>query len=238
MSGHDADRRAELREQWQALIAEPCGADKAAAAGWCEGTREWLLQHIAHLKTNLSHGDNETTALAGRAEEWAAALRAPEHLRTPRRDDPCCPIVFAKHALTMLDGLAAWCQPGAGNGESAETPEGAAAPGVKPRPKRSTKRGDGRTKLIAALTKHHQYADGSCLNLEPVGNNELAKAAGVSASTASAFFNDKFHGHTKYMALCLDLSRLVAALKLLNDEFAPYELYGRRPPDEGGRDDE
>src|SRR5262249_18814112 len=39
-------------------------------------------------------------------------------------------------------------------------------------PKRSTERGEGRAKLIAALTKHHQYADGGCLNLEPIGNNE------------------------------------------------------------------
>jgi hypothetical protein len=103
-------------------------------------------------------------------------------------------------------------------------------------PKRSTERGEGRAKLIAALTKHHQYADGGCLNLEPIGNNELAKAAGVSASTASTFFNDNFEGHTKYKVLCRDSSRLVAALKLLNNEFAPHDLYGRRPAGEDDRD--
>jgi hypothetical protein len=92
--------------------------------------------------------------------------------------------------------------------------------------KRSTERGEGRAKLIAALTKHHQYANGGCLNLEPIGNNELAKAAGVSPSTASAFFNDKFQGHTKYKTLCRHVGKLVAALKLLNDEFAPYLLLG------------
>jgi hypothetical protein len=100
----------------------------------------------------------------------------------------------------------------------------------KPRPskKRSTERGDGRLKLISALTKHHQYADGGCLNQEPIGNNELAKAAGVSPSTASAFFNDKFKGHTKYKALCRDTGKLAAALKLLNDDFAPYHLLGEK----------
>jgi hypothetical protein len=108
---------------------------------------------------------------------------------------------------------------------------GGAAPGyipteTAPAPKRSTERGEGRVKLIAALTKHHQYADGSCLNLEHIGNNELAKVAGVSQSTASAFFNDKFQGHTKYKALCRDAGKLAAALKLLNDEFAPYHLLG------------
>jgi hypothetical protein len=53
--------------------------------------------------------------------------------------------------------------------------------------KRSTERGEGRAKLIAALTNHHQYADGSCLNLEFIGNNRLAEVAGVSPSTASKF---------------------------------------------------
>jgi hypothetical protein len=104
--------------------------------------------------------------------------------------------------------------------------------------KRSTERGEGRTKLIAALTKHHRYADGGCLNLEPIGNNDLAKVAGVSASTASAFFNDKFEGHTKYKALCRDSAGLAAALKLLNNEFAPHDLYGRRPAGEDDRDDD
>lgn len=129
---------------------------------------------------------------------------------------------------------------------TAQTMEGAST-STKPAPtpvapesnaKRSTERGEGRTKLISALTKHHQYADGSCLNLEPIGNNELAKAAGVSPSTASSFFNEKFDGHTKYKALCRDSGKLIAALKLLNNEFAPHDLYGRRPANEDDRDDE
>lgn len=121
---------------------------------------------------------------------------------------------------------------GQGDADESEKQE-APAPAVAldPAPKRSTERGEGRTKLIAALTKHHQYADGGCLNLEPIGNNELAKAAGVSASTASAFFNDKFQGHTKYKALCRDAGKLTAALKLLNDEFAPYHLLGAASSD-------
>ena len=105
--------------------------------------------------------------------------------------------------------------------------------GEKPRSSKqcSTGRGDSRLKLISALTKHHQYAEGGCLNLEPIGNNELAKAAGVSPSTASAFFNDKFLGHTNYKALCRDAGKITAALKLLNDEFAPYHLLGAASSD-------
>src|SRR5439155_2777655 len=107
-----------------------------------------------------------------------------------------------------------------------------------PAPKRSTERGEGRVKLIAALTKHHQYADGGCLNLEPIGNNELARLAGVAKRTASAFFDKEFQGHGKYKAFCADAGRLAAALKLLNGEFAPHLLYGSNPPERLERDDD
>jgi hypothetical protein len=48
--------------------------------------------------------------------------------------------------------------------------EAAPAPAPQPAPaqRRSTERGEGRLKLIAALTKQHQYADGGCLTTEPV----------------------------------------------------------------------
>lgn len=104
--------------------------------------------------------------------------------------------------------------------------------------KRSTERGEGRAKLIGALVKHHKYADGSCLNLEYIGNNELARLAQVSESTASTFFSKEFEGHTKYRALCRDASQLVAALKLLNQDFSPHHLFGRCPPGEDERGDE
>ncbi|MEO2030480.1 MAG: hypothetical protein ABGZ35_00195 [Planctomycetaceae bacterium] len=104
--------------------------------------------------------------------------------------------------------------------------------------KRSTEKGEASAKLIAALTLHHKYADGSCLNLEPIGNNELARAADVSASTASVFFHEKFAGHMKYRFACRDTTLLVSALKLLNQEFSPHHLYGAKPPGEDDRDDD
>jgi len=107
-----------------------------------------------------------------------------------------------------------------------------------PKPKRSTVRGEGRAKLIAALTKHHEYANGGCLNLEPIGNNELARLADVDRATASAFFKREFKGHGKYKVTCADSVRLVAALKMLNGEYAPHYLYGSKPTDEHERDDE
>jgi hypothetical protein len=98
------------------------------------------------------------------------------------------------------------------------------APPVAKKPKRSTNRGEGREKLIAALTKHHDYATGSCLNLEPIGNNELADEVKVSGSTASAFFKEQFGGHDKYVVTCRDSGRLADALKALRGEFTPKEL--------------
>ncbi|MGD9722626.1 MAG: hypothetical protein AB7O59_14945 [Pirellulales bacterium] len=109
--------------------------------------------------------------------------------------------------------------------------------------KRSTEKGEGRAKLIAALTKHHRYADGGCLNLDPIGNNELARLAEVSESTASAFFNNEFNqgesgGYATYRIICCDPSRLADSLKVLNGEFSPHHLYGRTPPGERERDDD
>ena len=82
--------------------------------------------------------------------------------------------------------------------------------------KRSTERGEARVKLIAALTKHHQYANGGCLNLEPIGCNELARMAGVSSGSASAFFAKEFGGYGKYRTLCGNADELTASLKRLN----------------------
>jgi hypothetical protein len=106
------------------------------------------------------------------------------------------------------------------------------------RAKRSTKKGDARLKLIAALTKHHKYADDGCLNLEPIVSNELARKAGVSKSTASTFFKSQFGGCAKYRARCRDATDLVTSLKVLNQEFAPHHLFGAQRPDEVERDDQ
>ncbi|REK17398.1 MAG: hypothetical protein DWQ37_06305 [Planctomycetota bacterium] len=124
--------------------------------------------------------------------------------------------------------LAADAQAERANGRSDSVP-------TAPRPtkaKRSTERGEGRAKLIAALAKHHKYAESGCLNLEPVGNNELARSAEVSKRTASAFFDKEFGGHLKYRSLCQDAVLLAAALKALNGEFRPRDFYDTRSPDD------
>jgi hypothetical protein len=124
--------------------------------------------------------------------------------------------------------------------------EGSAGESATPKKikkKKSTVRGEGQIKIVSALTKHHQYADGGCLNMTPIGNNELARLAEVSESTVSDFFNRQFNGGkkgglAKYRAICGDAAKLVAALKLLNQEFSPHHLFGTKPPGEDEHDDE
>ena len=95
--------------------------------------------------------------------------------------------------------------------------------------KRSTARGDAAMKLVAALSKHHQYSGGGCLNLEPMGVQKLSRTAKIAASTVSKFFEKNFGNHAKYISACMDPPRLGAALKLLNGEFSPQVLLGDDP---------
>ncbi|HEY1378988.1 MAG TPA: hypothetical protein VGF55_19460 [Gemmataceae bacterium] len=57
-------------------------------------------------------------------------------------------------------------------GRQADARDGAKPPA---KTKRGTARGDARTKIIPALTEHHQYANGGTLNAAPIGVNELAR---------------------------------------------------------------
>ena len=102
--------------------------------------------------------------------------------------------------------------------------------------KRSTNRGEGRLKLIAALTLHHQYADSGSLHLEPIGNNQLAELADVSRSTASQFFNKEFNkgepgGYSRYRTCCRDTPSLVLSLQTLNQELSPHHFLCGDPSD-------
>jgi hypothetical protein len=140
--------------------------------------------------------------------------------------------VIKKVAPQLLAGIPASCS---GLPSTAPQPSGDlqdVGPSSSERsvkPKRSTEKGEARPKLIAALIAHHQYDNGSCLNTEPIGNNDLARKAGVSDSTASAFFEKEFEGHTKYKATCKKHGMLINALKMLNNEFPVHILYGKAP---------
>jgi len=111
-------------------------------------------------------------------------------------------------------------------GEAEERLSAAAQPAKRPKKKHGERGGRTRDLIVAALSKHHQYADGGCLNLEPIGGNKLASLASVSKSAVSKFFAKEFGGHAAYRRLCQDSLRLAAALRLLNGEITPRILSG------------
>lgn len=107
------------------------------------------------------------------------------------------------------------------------------------KPKRSTERGEARSKILAALTMHHKYGTADSLNTEPIGVNALSRQAEVAGSSVSEFFTEEFKGHRNYRRMCNDQSLLLTALKMLNGEFSPHILDGGKAPEEvrGGKDE-
>ncbi|MFW6106837.1 MAG: hypothetical protein ACOC8H_01615 [bacterium] len=108
-------------------------------------------------------------------------------------------------------------------------PKGSAPSPPAGKARRSTARGDTRVKIIAALTKHHRYAAGSLLKQEPASVVGLEGRAEVARSTVSRFFTAEFGSHAAYSRACGDKGKLIAALRMLNNEFAPSLLYGSDP---------
>jgi hypothetical protein len=123
--------------------------------------------------------------------------------------------------------------------QAAGTIKGASHPQTTTRPKKSTQRGDAQVKIITALSEHHKYESGSCLNQDPIGVGELARRAKVAKSTASVFFQKQFEEHSRYKRVCRDAGDLADSLKQLRGEVTAHEhLYGRTPPGEGHDHDE
>ncbi|MCK6454938.1 MAG: hypothetical protein L6Q92_00200 [Phycisphaerae bacterium] len=202
--------------------------DDRAAAGFLSSDDGRFLVNVA---TRLRRTDPPSARHIALALAWLGAVvnqKMVQYAR-PAHPDQLKPENIVRVCHAAADALAGPQAASAGDESDDSSPTKA---------KRSTERGEGRAKLIAALTKHHRYADGSCLNLDPIGNNELARLADVDQATASAFFKQQFNGHGKYKAACADAAQLAAALKLLNGEFAPHILFGAKPPGEGERDEE
>lgn len=109
---------------------------------------------------------------------------------------------------------------------------------VPNKPKRSTERNEGQTKLSSCLTAHHKYAQGDDFNSDPIGSNALAVQARVSKSTASNFFKKYFGSHLKYRRACASEWHFKDTLKRLNQEYTPRRRFGGVPPDNGKRDRE
>lgn len=127
---------------------------------------------------------------------------------------------------------------GAPAAESPSPDQTAPAAGKVARRKRYTPKGAARPLLIARLNAHHRYDHPEGLNFQPIGSNRLADIAGVNQSTSSDFFRVEFGGYDKYRRTCANPAALTAALRLLNGEVKPRDLYGRAPPGEGARPDD
>jgi hypothetical protein len=119
------------------------------------------------------------------------------------------------------------------NGDGAQPTDRVPQPPA--REKRSTEKGEAEAKLISALAAHHKYSDGSCLNLEPVKNNALARLADVDQGSASYFFKKHFRGHQQYTRDCQNPGRLSGILAALVGDVAGWKVFGRAPASEGGR---
>ena len=96
--------------------------------------------------------------------------------------------------------------------------------------KKSTSEKPARIKIIAFLTKHHEYANGSLLNQTPIGVNDLARKVPVSSGSASKFFKDKFGNYEVYKKACRDSRTLIVSLKSLNNEYTPKLLFENAKP--------
>ncbi len=99
------------------------------------------------------------------------------------------------------------------------------------RKKRQTPKGGADDKIIAALNLHHQYDNGSCLKLETISNNDLAKLADVSTSTTFNFFKKYFGNHEEYRRVCCNTSKLVQVFKIFNREFSSDTLLSEAQED-------
>ena len=199
---------------------------------------------------NLTESGHPQVDVAGALAEWDITERHLEYLEANQRQlaealtaDIRDPIQKAIYGNTPLVYPRWHWAKAVGARIVSGRPKDSAPPGTPPggkgvedvtvRTKKSTAKGDARVKIIAALTKHHKYQDDSCLNQDPIGVSELARQADVGKTSASRFFTEKFEGWTRYRTACRDVSSLVAALKLLNQDFSPHHLFGRTPPGEG-----
>jgi hypothetical protein len=106
--------------------------------------------------------------------------------------------------------------------EEVEKPDQRAT-GSKPKPvkpKKSRSPGAAEFLLQKALKTHHKYADGSCLNYDPIGSNALARLVKVSGGSANNFFNNYFDGYPNYLKACHLERPLAVKIALLERDFS------------------
>lgn len=172
--------------------------------------RKFDHARIVDIASQITTMKDELTIKAGQDE----IPSGPPDPNTPDEQHPTDAEIASQIVVKKLD---------IGQKQTAAGPKGK-RPG-----KRSTSKGDAEAKLISAMTTHHKYDAGSCLNTKPIGNNELSSLAEVAKSTASLFIKKQFGGLENYHRICNNPSRLVNAMKLLNGEIMPSLLLQHDP---------
>ena len=89
--------------------------------------------------------------------------------------------------------------------------------------------------ITSQLTLHHQYEQGSCLILEPLGVREIHRKLGCPVSVVSDFFKRHFDGHKMYVRMCRDAGTLAKGISILRGDIRPSILF-RALPGNDGRD--
>lgn len=101
------------------------------------------------------------------------------------------------------------------------------------RQKGTTKKGGEDDDIIAALTAHHQYDNGHCRNMVPIGVRELEDTYQVKRDRATRFFKKHFGdkdsgsvwGHKNYKATCnRNREKIESWLKDLNRDYSPHPV--------------
>lgn len=196
----------------------------------CAEKLSWVKNELP-INSPLSHALIAWQAAAGdildRAQLWA--VDGCRYLRMISGGEPENPLWRAESRLLddILNAAAGLAEDVLVEANAGETRTAATSQGKRVvQAKRSTQKGDARTKIISALTTWHKYDGQSCLKTDPVGNNELARMAKVAESTASKFFSTEFGGRDKYLRACRNTTALIASLKTLNGEFQPRHMLG------------
>ncbi|MFO1007728.1 MAG: hypothetical protein U0929_17320 [Planctomycetaceae bacterium] len=228
----EIQRREELPPGW-----EPQGTTWPAkpirtTADLCEWLSAWLMG-LYDARASVSpwrqtpegyledfRRELRNSVRAGRT--WG--LKLPEEFN----DTPKNIIEAEKEMVRLIDWLKASVEgtPTRSSTATSARDENASQPisGVPRSRKKSSKNGDAKAKLISALTQHHRYADGGCLNYEPIGCNALSRIADVAKSTASSFLKSTFQSRGGYQQACHDSATLIACLKVLNQEFSTRDI--------------
>ncbi len=109
--------------------------------------------------------------------------------------------------------------------EGASTAEHSEAPPAKPTRATKVGKGDQTAKIVAWLTKHHEYESGSVHNYNPAESSDIREGAKVPANTVSDFLKREFPGGERpragYVQACRNQAKLLHWFQRKHDDPMP-----------------